>query len=42
MKRIASIVLLIALVALAAVLGCADFYVWRLKHPTAPAWTYAF
>jgi hypothetical protein len=36
--------ILIALIVI-ALIGCAarfDFYIWRLQHPQAPAWTWIF
>jgi hypothetical protein len=36
-QKIASV---IAFAALMSVIVAYDFYVWRLKHRTAPTWTY--
>jgi hypothetical protein len=42
MKTARIVLVLIVFVSACAGLIAFDFYVWRLKHPTAPVWTYAF
>jgi hypothetical protein len=42
MKNLKLIAMMLLVVSAVCGLVAFDFYVWRLKHPDAPMWTYFF